>query len=98
MSTIKVSTGTPSISAMEFRANPGMLLDRVDYLSESFVIERAGKPKAVLVPFSLYKIIEQAKLDLFTANQEIRKLFRNEPPKRVGREIRKAIGEIRNAS
>ncbi|MBI2103896.1 type II toxin-antitoxin system Phd/YefM family antitoxin [Candidatus Woesebacteria bacterium] len=95
---MKISAGTPSISAMELRSNPGSFLDKVDYLKESFIIERAGRPKAVLVPLFLYQVIEQARRDLFATNKEIKKSFAKEPVRRLEREIQKAIGEIKNAS
>lgn len=94
----KVSVGTPSISAMELRSNPGSFLDRVDYLNESFIVERAGKPKAVLVPLSLYRVVEESKSELVSANKQIRKAFSKEPRSRVQKEIEKSIRETRNAS
>ncbi len=87
---------TPSISAMDFRANPGTILDRVDYRKESFLIERAGKPKAVLIPISLYQIVENARKRLFTANNQIQKAFAGVKPATVEREINKAIEAVRN--
>lgn len=93
----KVSVGTPSISAMELRSNPGSLLDRVDYLKESFIIERAGKPKAVLVPLSLYRVVEEARSALFSSNRQIRKVFAKEPREKIQKEIEKSIREVRNA-
>jgi len=44
-------TTTPIIiTASELRKSPGQFLDRVFYRGESFVVERAGKPMAMIRP------------------------------------------------
>ena len=53
--------GTASISAMDLRKEPGRFLDRVSYRGESFLIERAGEPKAVLVPVRDYREMKRLK-------------------------------------
>jgi prevent-host-death family protein len=42
-------TGTRVVSALSARANFGRLLNRVDVMRESLVIEKRGTPKAVLL-------------------------------------------------
>lgn len=39
-----------TITATQLRKSPGQYLDRVFYRGESFVVERAGKPMAVIGP------------------------------------------------
>lgn len=39
-----------TITATQLRKSPGQFLDRVYYRGESFVVERAGKPMAVIGP------------------------------------------------
>lgn len=92
------SGGTPSISAMGLRSSPGTILDLVDYRNESFIIERAGKPKAALVPLFVFENIQKAKQDLFLTNSKIRQAFVKENPKSVGKQIAKAIKEVRGAN
>lgn len=43
-------TAPITITASELRKSPGQFLDRVFYRGESFVVERAGKPKALIRP------------------------------------------------
>jgi prevent-host-death family protein len=46
--------GTRVVSALSARANFGRLLNRVDVLRESLVIEKRGTPKAVLLGIREY--------------------------------------------
>jgi len=47
------TTITPiTITASQLRKSPGQFLDRVFYRGESFVVERAGKPMAVIGPIN----------------------------------------------
>jgi prevent-host-death family protein len=68
-----------TINAMDLRRESGTLLDRADYRRESFVIERAGKPKAVLVPYSefeqLQRIRQEAENRFFATVDEMREAF-----------------------
>jgi len=45
-------TAPITITASELRKSPGQFLDRVFYRGESFVVERAGKPMALIGPVS----------------------------------------------
>ena len=88
--------GTASISAMDLRSNPGTILDRVDYKQESFVIERAGKPKAVIVPISQYsemqRIRQDAKKELFDMVNAVQKRASKHDPKKIQAAIDEATG------
>jgi prevent-host-death family protein len=46
------------VEAMEFRAQLGDLLDRVAFHQQRFIIQRRGKPKALLVPLTDQGTIE----------------------------------------
>ncbi len=91
--------GTTSISAMDLRSNPGTILDKVDYKQESFIVERAGKPKAVLIPINNYgqylDLKGQAKERFFDMTDDLRNAFSKEKPEVVQKEIQKAIKETR---
>ena len=94
--TFRSTAGTPSISAMELRSNPGTVLDRVDYRNESFIIERAGKPKAVLIPVydyqKLLRIKKDAKQNLFRMIDKIQKRASQYDPKKIQSAIDEATG------
>ena len=93
--------GTASISAMDLRKEPGRFLDRVSYRGESFLIERAGEPKAVLVPVRDYremKRLKQVSKDrFFGLTKELRQAFKNIKPEKIGAELEKPIKEVRVA-
>lgn len=69
--------GTSTISAMDFRKQPGTILDQVDLKQMAFVIERAGKPKGALIPMIQFeqfqKYRQEAKDRLFKTIEKIRK-------------------------
>lgn len=69
--------GTATISAMDFRKQPGTYLDQVDLRQMSFIIERAGKSKGVLIPMLQFeqfkKSQSESKERLFKIIEKIRK-------------------------
>jgi prevent-host-death family protein len=48
-----------TITAMKLRKESGSLLDLVEYRNERFLVERAGKPKAVLISLQEYAQLER---------------------------------------
>jgi antitoxin (DNA-binding transcriptional repressor) of toxin-antitoxin stability system len=46
------------VDAMQLRSEMGALLDRIAYTHERFIIQRRGKPKALLVPVTDQASIE----------------------------------------
>ena len=53
------------LSAVEARKKLGEILESVYYRGDEVVIERAGKPMAVVIPASLYESLEQSRRRLF---------------------------------
>lgn len=51
---ITITMAAREISALKVRNNLGQILDETHYLGREFVIERAGKPMAVIVPVKQY--------------------------------------------
>ncbi|MEK7550638.1 MAG: type II toxin-antitoxin system Phd/YefM family antitoxin [Patescibacteria group bacterium] len=89
-------SGTASISAMNFRKQPGTYLDQVDLKQMAFIIERAGKPKAVLVSMIQFeqfrKYRQESKDRLFKTIEKIRK----NTSKYKQSEVQAAIDEATN--
>jgi prevent-host-death family protein len=96
---IQRNTCATTITAMDLRRQPGRLLDRVYYKNESFLVERAGKPKAVLVPLREYREIQRRKTEarklLFQVIDEIRAVNVNKDPKEIEDNVATAIQEVR---
>jgi prevent-host-death family protein len=96
---IQRDTGATAITAMDLRREPGKWLDMVDYRNQSFVIQRAGKPKAVIIPFREYeqvrRVRREARERFWAMAQELRAAFKDADPKEVERETAKAIAEVR---
>lgn len=91
---------TPTISAMALRKGPGRFLDRVEYRKERFVVERAGKPKAALVPLTDLKQMQkrqsEARARLFEKTQEIRRAFAGMTEEETDRLVGNTVSELRS--
>jgi prevent-host-death family protein len=88
-----------TISAVEARKRLGELLEGVYYRGDEVVIERAGKPMAVVIPSSRYEAVERQReldkkrlMELLEKNWEKNK---DVPPEVIEREIEEAIREVR---
>jgi prevent-host-death family protein len=57
------STDPTPITAMQLRRGSGKLLDRVFYKSERFVVQKAGEPRAVIVPLREYREMQRRKAE-----------------------------------
>ena len=83
------------VSAVEARKRLGELLEGVFYRGDEVVIERAGKPMAVVIPAERYAAMERSRqrfLELIEAAQERNK---DVPPDVIEREVAEAIREVR---
>jgi len=93
-------TKTLSISAMDLRREPGTYLDRVDLRSESFIVERAGKPKAVLISLQEFKQIERfraaARARVIELSDKMQKNAAGYSEKQIDVITEKALADIRS--
>jgi prevent-host-death family protein len=92
---------TTTINAMDLRREAGTLLDRADYRRESFVIERAGKPKAVLVPYTEFKqlqrIRQEARTRYFESVEELQDKFSDLSSENLEKLIEEAVQNSRSS-
>ncbi len=88
-----------TVSAVEARKRLGEILESVYYRGDEVIIERAGKPMAVVVPSSRYEAFERRQqrsrdrvMELIRMNWEKNK---GVSPEVIERDIELAIREVR---
>ncbi len=79
------------LSAVEARKHLGEILEGVYYRGDEVVIERAGKPMAVVVPAYLYENILRSREDLFAKVDEAQEFNRGVPQEEIDAAIEEAI-------
>ena len=83
------------ISAVEARKRLGEILESVYYRGDEVIIERAGKPMAVVIPAKLYESLEQSREQLFSLIERNWERNKDAPFDEVEREVQEAIQEAR---
>ncbi len=83
------------VNALNARKKLGQLLEEVYYKGDQFVIERAGRPMAAVVP--VWQLEERAtrKERLFGMVEEVWQRTRRLKPGIVEREVKQAIKAVR---
>ena len=80
-----------TVSAMKARQNLGQIMNEVSLRGDDFIIERAGKPVAVLVSMEKYQIMEKNRQEAREAVNQIREKMSGEDPEKVERLIEEAV-------
>jgi len=80
---------------VEARKNLGEVLERVYHRNDEVVIERAGKPMAVLIPMYLYKNIERRREQLWQMIEEVHERNKDVPYEVIEAEVAEAIRQVR---
>lgn len=87
------------VSAVEARKRLGELLEGVYYRGDEVVIERAGKPMAVVIPAERYETMERGRersMDrLFQLIEKNWERNKDVPYEIIEREVEQAIREMR---
>lgn len=83
------------ISAVEARKRLGEILEGVHYRGDEVIIERAGKPMAVVIPAERYEAMEKSRERLFELIEKNWEHNKDVPYEEVEREVRQAIEEVR---
>lgn len=83
------------VNALNARKKLGQLLDEVYYKGDQFVIERAGRPMAAVVP--VWQLEERAtrKERLFGTVEKVWQQTKHLKPGIVDREVKQAIKAVR---
>ena len=83
------------ISAVEARKRLGEILEGVHYRGDEVIIERAGKPMAVVIPAERYEAMEKSREQLFELIEKNWERNMDVPYEEVEREVRQAVEEVR---
>ncbi len=86
------------VSALEARRQLGQLLEGVYYRGDEVVIERAGKPMAVVIPMEQYESIERSRDRLMQMFAEAQERNKDVSVEEIERDIALAIAEVRRES
>ena len=89
------------IPAIEARKRFGELLDKTFYRGESFIVERAGEPKAAIVPVREYEELQRrkkiARERFWEMTETLRKRTSQYDPKEIQAAIDEAIEAVRHS-
>ena len=83
------------ISAKEARANFGDLLGSVYYTKEPVIIEKKGRPFAVVINPEQYKIVEKEIEKAWSTIDRIRERNADKDPEEVLRDVTAVVEEVR---
>jgi prevent-host-death family protein len=83
------------ISAVEARKKLGEILESVYYRGDEVVIERAGKPMAVVVPAERYEAMERSRERLFELVEKSWERNKAVPFDEIERDVEAAVREVR---
>ncbi len=86
---------TRTISAQRARKDLDSLLEEVRYLGREFLIERAGKPMAAVVPVSYLREQARRRSRLFRMVERVWKRNRSVPPEVIEAEVAEAVRAVR---
>ena len=79
------------VSAMEVRRNLGRLLEETYYRGDVFIIERAEKPMAALVPLEQYRQWQMERDKLFALIDQVQTRTREVPVTELEETIAEAV-------
>lgn len=82
-------------NSSELRTNLSLVLDEVQFNQDSYVIERKGRPAAVIVPLNVYENWKQSRLRFFETVRRIQEANQNADPAEVLQDVLAAQQAIR---
>lgn len=84
-----------TISAVEARKRLGEILESVYYRGDEVIIERAGKPMAVVIPSARYEAFQRQRERFLDIIEEMDERNKTDEERVIEREIEQAIQEVR---
>jgi prevent-host-death family protein len=84
-----------TISALDARRRLGQVLEEVFYQGNQFIVERAGKPMAVVVPIRQYRQWKEKREQFFAAIDRVRESNKDIPLDVIEAEVEEAIHDVR---
>jgi prevent-host-death family protein len=77
------------------RSNLSLVLDEVQFNQDSYVIERKGRPAAVIVPLTVYENWKQSRERFFETVRRIQEANKNADPDEVLQDVLEAQQAVR---
>ncbi|MFO8071235.1 MAG: type II toxin-antitoxin system Phd/YefM family antitoxin [Polyangia bacterium] len=86
------------INAVAFRRNLGEMINQVQYRRDSIVINKDGKPVAVLIDAALFERIRRMQARFDALSERIEAAYSDVPPKEGIAEIEREAARVRRGS
>ena len=83
------------VNALKVRRNLGQLLEEVYYRGDQYIIERAGRPMAAVVPVWQLEAWQKHREQLFGMIEELWQKNQTVKPEVIKREVAEAVRAIR---
>jgi prevent-host-death family protein len=84
-----------TLSAVEARKRLGEILEGVYYRGDEVIIERAGRPMAVVIPTERYEAMERSRERLFQLIEKAQEKNKDVPYETIEQEVAEAVWEVR---
>lgn len=84
-----------TMTAVDARKRFGELLESVYHGDDEVVIERAGKPMAVVVPVAVYESWDRKRTRFWDAIKAVHERNKDVPPEVIEQEVAEAVREVR---
>ena len=95
---MRLLTVIKKINALKARQQLGELLEGVYYKGDQYIIERAGKPMAAVVPLWQLEEWQQRRAEFFAKVEALWEKNKDVAPEVIEQEIEEAVRTVRKAS
>jgi prevent-host-death family protein len=82
-------------NSSDLRSNLSLVLDEVQFNQDSYVIERKGRPAAVIVPLTVYENWKRSRERFFESVRRIQEANKNADPDEVMQDVLEAQQAVR---